>query len=128
MKFTRRDFLKLGGFASVATVGFSGSVFARTKDNILADQTAESFRQMIGTEFYIQNENTYTTATLIKVEDFPNQTKKGECFALIFKTSLKQTEQGTYNIYHSKIGSFELMMTAGRSGKNGSLIATINRI
>jgi hypothetical protein len=128
MKFTRRDFVKLGGFATIAAFGFSGSAFAGTNDDVLSNQTAESFRQLIGTEFYIRRERSSISARLVKVEDFPNKTKKGECFLLVFETSLKRVEQAIYNLYHPNIGNFELFMSEGLIGRRRTLVATINRL
>jgi hypothetical protein len=128
MNFTRRDFLKLSGLASVAWFGFSGSVFAKSQNDVLDDQTADTFRQLIGSEFYIYNDNISTNVTLIEVKDFPSVTKKGECFLLVFKTPLEETEQATYTLFHPTLGNFELMMTKGKIKKNSVLVATINRI
>jgi hypothetical protein len=128
MKFTRRDFVKLGGFATIAAFGFSGSALAGTNDDVLSNQTAESFRQLIGTEFYIRRERVSGSARLVRVEDFPDKTEKGESFFLVFETSLKRVEQAIYSLYHPTIGKFELFMSEGQTDRRRTLVATINRI
>ncbi|CAN5230358.1 hypothetical protein BH10ACI1_BH10ACI1_27570 [soil metagenome] len=128
MEFTRRDFVKFGSFAAVAALGLSDSVFAFTPTDVLGNQTAESFRQLIGTQFYISGAEVSTSATLIKVEDFPNRTENGECFSMVFETNLKKTEQAAYSIFHPSIGDFELLLTEGNTGRCCAFIAVINRI
>jgi len=128
MKFTRRDFVKLSGFAAVASIGFSGSAFGKTTNDVLSIQTAENFRRLIGTEFYIWRDDFTASATLTKVEDFPKPVRGGECFSMSFETRLKNAEQGTYNIFHPTLGNFELFLTEGRNGKRCVFLATVNRL
>ncbi len=129
MKFTRRNFVKFGGAAVFAALGFSDTIFAKTRnDSVLANQTAESFRQLIGTEFYIWCDDFSTSAKLGRIQDFPKQTKGGESFSMFFETSLKRAEQATYNVFHPSLGNFELLLTEGRSENRCLLVATVNRI
>lgn len=129
MDFTRRDFVKFGGFAAIAVLGFSDSAFAANDGNTLANQTSESFRQLIGTEFYVWNESlSKTSVRMSQVQDFPNRTPDGECFSIVFETHLREIKQATYNVFHPSIGEFELFMTEGKIGNQCALIATINRI
>ena len=128
MKFTRRDFVKFGGMTAAAAILFPKSVFAANGDDLLMNQTAQSFKDLIGSEFYVWNEGVSTSAILKSVENFPHKAEKGECFSMTFETRLKRSKQGTFNMFHQRIGNFELFMTEGRSEKRASLVAVINRI
>ncbi len=128
MKFTRRDFVRLSGMAALAGFGLSGAAFARTDGDALAAQTADSFRNLIGSEFYFYNEKGSAPATLVEIRDYPVATKRGESFSLFFETEIERPEQMTYRVYHPKIGNFELFMTEGRNEKRPLLIAAINRL
>ncbi len=129
MDFTRRDFVRFGGFAAIAAFGFSDSAFAEKGGNTLSNQTSESFRQLIGTEFFLRDERLATTSvTMTKVQDFPNRTPDSECFSIVFETRSREVKQATYSVFHPNIGKFELFMTEGKIGNRCALIATINRI
>ena len=129
MKYTRRDFVKLSGIAAVAGFVTTGSARAQfVETDVLASRSADSFREYVGSEFYVWNEAVSTPVVLTKVQNFEAQAKGGECYALVFTTGLKKTEQDTYRVYHKDLGNFELMMTAGKNGKRATLVATINRI
>ena len=127
MKFTRRDFVKFGG-AAAAAICLPKSIFAAKSEDVLMNQTAQSFRELAGTEFYVWNDDISTSAILKSVEDFPHKTATGECFSMTFEIRLKRAQEGIYNMFHPKIGNFELFMTEGTGGKRASLIATVNRI
>lgn len=129
MKITRRNFVKASGIAAFAALSLPNTGFGQTAGNdVLASQSAESFRNLVGSEFYISGENLSTPAILTEMRDFPAETKTGECFSLIFEVRARRTQQATYNVFHPNIGNFELFMTEGKSGKRGALVAVINRI
>lgn len=128
MKFTRRDFVKFGGMSAAAAIILPKFVLASNGGDLLINQSAQSFKDLIGSEFYVWNEGVSTSAILKNVEDFPNKTEKGESFSMVFETRLRYAKQATYNMFHPRIGNFELFMSEGRSGKRASLVATINRI
>jgi hypothetical protein len=128
MNFSRRDFVKLGGIAAVTSLGFSSLAFGQKQGDILLQQTSESFRQLIGTEFYITGGDISTPATLKNVEDFPNKPDNGESFSLEFQIPLKHSKEDTYRVWHSDLGNFDLFLTEGRNGKSPVLFATINLI
>ena len=128
MKFTRRDFVKFGGMSAAAAILLPKFAFASNGGDLLMNQSAQSFKDLIGSEFYVWNEGVSTSAILKSVEDFPHKTEKGECFSMVFETRLRKTKQATYNMFHQRIGNFELFMSEGRSGKRASFVATINRI
>ena len=93
MNFSRRDFVKLGGTAAVASLGFSSLAFGKTKDDVLANLTSDSFQRLIGSEFYVTGNNLSTAATLTRVKDFPNKPANGESFSLEFQTSVKNPRE-----------------------------------
>lgn len=129
MKFTRRNFVKLGGFAVLAGITLPNSAFGQiSKNNILANLTTESFRGLVGSEFYILSENLSMPSVLVKVQDFPAATETGECFALTFEVKALRVEQATYRVFHPELGNFELFMTEGKNGRRKALMAIINRI
>lgn len=129
MKFTRRNFVKISGLAAFAGLALPNFAFGQVLGNdVLASQTAESFRAFVGTEFYISGENLSMPAVLTEVRDFPTETKAGECFSLVFEIRARKAQQATYNVFHPAVGNFELFMTTGKSEKRGALVAVINRI
>ena len=128
MNFSRRNFVKLGGIAAIASLGLSNFAFGKTGSNLLATQTADDFRNLIGTEFYVTSNDLSTVATLVGVKDFPNKPINGESFSLEFQIPLRSSKEGFYQIQHSDLGNFELFMTAAKNGKNRVLIATITKI
>lgn len=128
MNFSRRNFVKLGGIAALASLGFSGLAFGKEQNDILFQQTSESLRQWIGTEFYFTSDNTSTAATLTNIKDFPKKTPGGESFSMEFQVPLKQINEDNYRIWHTELGNFELYCTNGKNGRNRTLLATINRI
>ena len=128
MKFTRRDFVKFGGMSAAAAIILPKFVFASNGGDLLMNQSAQSFKDLIGSEFYVWNEGISTSAMLKSVEDFPHKTEKGECFLMVSETRLRHAEQATYNMFHPRIGNFELFMSEGSSGKRATFLAVINRI
>jgi hypothetical protein len=128
MNFSRRDFVKLGGIAAVTSIGFSSFAFGQKQGDVLLQQTSESFRKLIGTDFYITNKDISTTAKLMNVKDFPNKTDGGESFSMEFQIPLKRVKEDTYQLCNADIGNFDLFLTAGKNGKNRVLLATINRL
>ena len=55
MKLTRRNFVKFGGLAAAAAICLPGSVWAVKNDDVLTSRTAQSFRDLLETEFQIWN-------------------------------------------------------------------------
>jgi hypothetical protein len=128
MNFSRRDFVKMGGIAAVASLGISSLAFGKEQNDILFQQTSESLRQWIGTEFYITSDNTSTTATLTDIKDFPKKTPDGQSFSMEFQVPLKEIKEDNYRIWHADLGNFELYCTDGKNGKSRTLLATISLI
>jgi hypothetical protein len=125
MNFSRRDFVKLGGIAAVASLGFLSSAFGQTTDDVLIQQTAESFRRRIGTEFYMTSNDVSTVATLTDIKDFPHKTDNGESFLMEFEIPLTPKKEDIYRVWHPDLGNFDLFLT---KGENRTLLATINRL
>jgi hypothetical protein len=128
MNFSRRDFIKLGGIAAVTSLGFSSFALAQTQGDALSQQTSESLRRLIGSEFYFTNDNISTTAILTNVKDFPKKTRNGQSFSMEFQVPLKRINEDAYRIWHTDLGNFELYCVAGKNGKSRTLLATITRI
>jgi hypothetical protein len=129
MNFSRRDFVKLGGIAAVTSLGLSTFAFGQKQDSdILSQQTSDSLRQLIGTEFYFTSDNISTTATLTNIKDFPKKTLNGQSFSMEFQIPLKRIKEDNYRVWHADLGNFELYCTAGKNGKSPTLLATINLI
>jgi hypothetical protein len=128
MNFSRRDFMKLGGIAAVTTLGFSSFALAQTQNDVLSQQTSDSLRQLIGTEFYFTTNAISTTAILTNIKDFPNKTSGGQSFSMEFQVPLKSIKEDAYRIWHADLGNFELYCIAGKNGKSRTLLATITRL
>lgn len=128
MNFSRRDFVKLGGIAAVTTLGFSSFALAQTQNDVLSQQTSDSLRKLIDTEFYFTSDTISTAAILTDIKDFPNKTPDGQSFSMEFQVPLKRINEDTYRIWHADLGNFELYCSAGKNGKNRTLSATITRL
>jgi hypothetical protein len=128
MNFSRRDFVKLGGIAAVASLGLSSFAFGQTQGDVLSQQTSESLRPLIGTEFYFTSGNISTAATLTNIKDFPHKTPDGQSFSMEFQIPLKRINEDNYRVWHTDLGNFELYCTAGKNGKSRTLLATITRL
>ncbi len=128
MNFSRRDFIKLGGIAAVTTVGFSSFALAQKQFDVLSEQTSDSLRQLIGTEFYFTTDNISTTVTLTNIKDFPDKTLGGQSFSMEFQVPLKSVKDDAYRIWHADLGNFDLYCVAGKNRKSRTLLATITRI
>ncbi len=98
MKFSRRDFVKIGGIAAITSIGLSSSAFSKSADN-LEFQTSNDFSKLIDTNFFISNNNVSITAN-----------------------------EDTYQVFHPELGKFDLFLAEGRNGKKRVLLATVNRI
>lgn len=128
MTFDRRKFIKLGGIAAITIAGFSKNSFSFPNEDLLVSQNCQSFKKLVGSQFYFSNNANAFYTTLSKITEFPSLSKKGECFILEFSISVKQAKQDTYNVFHSDLGNFELFVTEGRNGRKRTLLATFNRI
>jgi hypothetical protein len=127
MNFSRRDFIKLGGIAVITSSGLSSFAFGQTQNDVLSQQTSDSLRQLIGTEFYFTNDSISTVAILTNIKDFKHKTTDGQSFSMEFQVPLKQINEDGYRVWHTDLGNFELYCTAGKNGKSRTLLATVNR-
>ncbi len=128
MNFSRRDFVKLGGIAAVTTLGLSSFAFGQTQNEVLSEQTSESLRRLIGTEFYFTSDFVSTAAILTNIKDFPNKTRDGQSFSMEFNVPLKRINDDCYHVWHADLGNFDLYCVAGKNGKSRTLLATITRL
>jgi hypothetical protein len=131
MKYTRRNFIKLGGVALGALPVLSNFGFGRVQTNAPAWHSAELFEKLIGSEFTIYSGNSAESAILTGVRSYktPDEKPGGECFSLEFELTSDDYEQNTYEMFHPSPGGFELFLVPGKRIKNeSSLIAVINRI
>jgi len=146
MKFSRRNFIRLGGATAVGALGFGSFAFGQKKfffaaqlpDGMLTDPlfgyTADDFRQYLGTKFSLTTEGAAVTAVLTAVKSSVvsgNKTarnKKAECFMLSFHLP-SDVLQATYTVSHWRFGTFDLFLVPGKSDKAESLLhAVVNRV
>jgi hypothetical protein len=143
MKYTRRDFIKIGSLVCFGsgivsafaknTVGqklFPPSSFSYN-NNALSLQNADSFQKLVGTEFVIYTENSALTSVLSEIYISKSARRKsgGECFTLVFELPSDNFGQNTYKMFHPSIGVFDLLLVPEMSKKGTALfIAVINRI
>lgn len=141
MNSTRRDFIKLSGAAAAGILGLSSLGFGQNKsfsDAGFADSlfyhNAENFREFIGTEFTLFNENETSAAVLTAVKDFAggkqktSRNKNASCFTLSFEVETEKP-QATYTVFQRRLGTFDLFLVPGKSEKGTHLLhAVFNRI
>ena len=96
MNYSRRNFVKLGGIAAIASLGLPNLTFGQKAKDFFAVQTTESLQQFIGAEFYIASDDVSTVVTLTAVKDFPHKTKTGKCFSMEFHVFLKCIKDDSY--------------------------------
>jgi hypothetical protein len=129
MNYSRRDFIKFGGFAlgmlpTLATAGF-GSGNSKFELYIL-----ESAEKLLGSAFTIYTKEFAVESKLLEVKVADSKTStSGKCFAMVFELQSNLLEQKTYQMYHPKIGIFNLFLVPGISKVGVPLmIAVVNRI
>ncbi len=146
MKFSRRNFIKLGGATAMGTLGLGNLAFGQ-KNSFFADQlsvsslanplsnyTADEFRKHLGTKFYLASSGATDAAKLTAVKssmvskNITARNKKAECFTLTFQLP-SNAPQAVYTVSHSRLGTFDLLLVPGKNEKAESLLhAVINRI
>jgi len=145
MKYTRRDFVKLGGLGVGATLFGTEMLYAGVKGNTTADtsaagllfQSSENFKGLIGSNFTIYKDDGAVNATLVTVKDFnptrpPRRTRQKQSsgpYSLAFELPGGGLPQHTYDLFHPTTGLFRLLMVPGENtGGQPLLVAVINRI
>ncbi len=142
MKYSRRDFIKIGSLVGFGTGLFSALTTNTVGQNLVSPsskffndalslQNSDSFHKLVGTEFVIYTENSAITSVLTEVKTSKTAQRKsgGECFSLIFELPSDDFGQNTYEMFHSSIGTFDLLLVPGQSDTGTALfIAVINRI
>lgn len=149
MPYTRRNFLAIGGLTALAALTASPVFGQKSIDfnshlpqDIFGDPlyhlTAEDFKNLVGSDFWMVKGETTAETVLIEVKS-PQSSGKAlkavgtstDCFSLVFapKESGVVVEQSIYKVMHRTLGSFEMFFVPGKT-PDGSplLIAVINRI
>lgn len=146
MKFSRRNFIKLGSATALGTLGLGNSAFGQ-KNSFFADRlsvnslanplskyTADEFRKYLGAKFYLESPGATDTAKLTAVKsstvskNVTARNKKAECFTLTFQLP-SDAPQAIYTVSHPRLGTFDLLLVPGKNEKAESLLhAVVNRI
>lgn len=138
MNSTRRNFIKLSGAAAAAGIlGLNNPAFGQKKSfsaavsaDSLSYYNAENFREFIGTEFTLFNENEPSAAVLTAVKDFAggkvksSRNKNANCFTLSFEVEAEKP-QATYTVFQRRLGSFDLFLVPGKSAKGTHLLHAV---
>jgi hypothetical protein len=129
MNYSRRDFIKFGGFAlgmlpTLATTGFGSG------NSKFALYNIESVEKLLGSAFTIYTTEFAVESKLMEVKVADSKTStSGNCFSMVFELQSNSLEQGTYQMYHPEIGMFNLFLVPGISKAGVPLmIAVVNRI
>lgn len=145
MKYTRRDFVKLGGLGVGATLFGTEMLYAGVNGNITGDtsaagllfQSSEKFTALIGSSFIIYKDDGAVNATLVTVKDFnpprpmrrTRQKQISGPYSLAFELPGGGLPQNVYDLFHPATGPFRLLMVPGENtGGQPLLVAVINRI
>jgi TAT (twin-arginine translocation) pathway signal sequence len=149
MTFSRRNFIKTSGLTAIGLVGLAScpaSIFgAKATDAFQTDalfsQNLDSFNRLLNSNFTIYGENFALTGELSEVKPFsPEKTKNrnressfgksgAECFSLVFLTKQGGIPQAVYQVFHPKIGQFDLLLVPSKNSQDEfALTAVINRI
>lgn len=142
MKFSRRNFIKLGSATTLGILGFGGVSFGRTKSFFADDlpagmfsdplfgHSADVFKKYIGTSFSMITESVALTVVLsaVKSSVVPGRNRRAECFTLTFNLP-SDSPQATYAVFHPNLGNFDLFLVPGKTNEAKSLLhAVVNRI
>jgi hypothetical protein len=145
MKYSRRDFVKLGGLGVGAALFGTEMLYAGVNGNMAGDtsaagllfQSSENFTALIGSNFTIYKDDGAVNATLITVKDFSpprpsrktRQKRTSGPYSLAFELHDAELAQNTYDLFHPKTGLFRLLMVPGENTAGQPLlVAVINRI
>ena len=158
MVLSRRDFVRLGSLCAISaglSLGFINQVFGQERRgkpestntgfaipieaqrDPLFFMNRQTFSQYLETKFIIDPGYTYSIeTTLIEVKDLrsPAAQKKNasgqECFLLTFRNESEKTvKQGTYQVKHDALGTFELFVVPSQDREGGKFFeAVINRV
>jgi hypothetical protein len=152
MNISRRNFIKLGGAATLVGANFlmpASALGQKTDDHlgalpeeVQADPffhlTAEDFKKYAGTEFFLFTETGAISVVLSKVTQTKaarvirrtgkNSSKPvAETFSLSFNLPTEGFNQSTYRLQHPGLGEFDLFLVPEASSKS-VLHAVINRV
>lgn len=133
MDQTRRKFIKIAGmglgmFPVFVKSSFGGSFF---RSEGLTSFSTEGFQGLVGTEFVFYGKDRAMSSTLIDVSVQTSRQKRSstECFSLAFEMPEDGFAQGTFEVFHATLGSFDVFAVPGTSDKGKPLmIAVFNKI
>ena len=145
MKVSRRKFIALAPIAAGAVLQLRGSVLGQRSERPdpgaqplavgaadLATLSWASFYPFINTDFTFGQGASAVSLRLVDMTDSrPASTgSAGENFVLKFQGPFdKVLRQGTYNVDHFRLGSFQLFITDGGAVKRKQYyVAVINRV
>lgn len=152
MSISRRNFIKIGGVSAALLagtgLGIEAAVFGKTVDagslnlpsEVYGDTLyrADTFKNLVGSEFNLQTENVAVTGVLtaIKENSFVSRgnikgkkIEPAENFMLLFRVSSPELEQANYTMFHPELGTFDLLLVPSKNDKGENLLkAVINRL
>ena len=138
MKFSRRDFIKIGGFSVLTASAATAFGQSSLGGDRLSQMRSPDFSTRIGSRFYMtagaRGGEIFETI-LTEVRDFRTAKtndgkRRGENFTLVFTVSDGEGKaQATYEVISREMGNFPMFLVPG-VGNNGEslLIATFNRL
>lgn len=154
MSISRRNFIKIGGVSAAllagTNLGIEAAVLGKTvgADGLklpsevygdpLFSYHADTFRNLVGSEFGLQTKDFAATAVLTALKEnsfVSRRTLKGrqiqpaENFMLLFRISSAEFKQETYTMFHPELGTFDLLLVPSKNDKGENLLkAVINRL
>ena len=145
MKYSRRDFVKLGGLGVTTALFGAETLYARAKGSVAVDtsaagllfQSSENFTALIGSTFTVYTKDGAVNATLVTVKDFnpvrlPRRTRQKPVsgpYSLAFAINGSGLPQDAYDLFHPTTGLFRLLLVPGENTAGQPLlIAVINRL
>jgi len=151
MSINRRRFLRAGSLVALSAAiplksvlgqGFRKGLDGNTGDGLpqkvgvdqLANYHKAAFDSYLNSIFRLYAGSSVVEVALVEVKDLMPANAKpqqgAECFSLLFRGGTREIDQGTYQMDHPALGSFQLFLTPGKTDDNGaaSYVAIINRI
>jgi hypothetical protein len=153
MSITRRKFLRAGTLVALsAAVPLKGALLvsgqtrkgskglpgagltSQSPSDLLGSYSKSAFSSYLNSIFRLHTGYSSVDVTLVQVDDTEPQAKGtsagGECFSLVFVGGSVALSQGTYQVEHPALGSFQLFLVPGGADRYGaqSYVAIINRL
>ncbi len=155
MTISRRDFIKIGGISTALLTtgalgtmtnvfGQSGNIYGKglpreVYSDALFLHRADTFRNLVGSEFSLFADDFAAAAVLTDVRNSPFMNEKklrgrtatvsSEDFTLSFKIPYANARQATYTVIHRRLGQFDLLLVPAHNANGEFLLdAVINRL